>query len=351
MAVTHGDIGLSQPVASTITFKLDAVSLDANSTAVLREVMVLGSPQTSNALAAVTAAVPVSTEYGLAVRIVSGPSTFTDMPVRTIAPSTYGDGGLFRVAQSSAGDLNVTVAGYVAPSTVIALSSNAGAFTSSNSSLYLPVRVTNGTAFTDAVAYNVHNSTGDFTGSTVTGLPAMLRSGAAAEGSTDHFLVGWGSSDGAQYCALVNSTGLNIEGSTAIPAHTVAGLHVRQVPSSYQSTIVGSPSSNSTVLSTAISSVAGLSHKVYGYFIGASTSGNVSTLVFLSSGQGGDAGAAKNRWQVLLSSGYGAANLAISPAGGAFLFKTDIGEALTYRIESASTRITPTIALSFMTEA
>jgi hypothetical protein len=99
-----------------------------------------------------------------------------------------------------------------------------------------------------------------------------------------------------------------------------------------------------------LSCVAGLTHKVYGYFIGASTSGNVSTLIFLSSGSGGDAGVAKNRFAVLLSSAYGAANLAIGPNGGSFLFKGDAGETLNARIESASTRITARIGLSFFTE-
>jgi hypothetical protein len=65
---THEEIGLSQPAASTITHKLDAISLNKNSTTVLREVLVLGSPETSNALAAVLNSAPLSTAFALAVR-------------------------------------------------------------------------------------------------------------------------------------------------------------------------------------------------------------------------------------------------------------------------------------------
>lgn len=78
-------------------------------------------------MARVTNAAPASTNAGLNVRILSGPSSVADFSVRPIAPSTYGEGGLFRVAQSTAGDLNVTVAGYVAPSTTITVRSSTAA--------------------------------------------------------------------------------------------------------------------------------------------------------------------------------------------------------------------------------
>jgi hypothetical protein len=306
---THDDVGLSQPAPSTITKRLDAISLDHNSTVVVREVMVLGSPETTNALTAVLGGAPNSTAWAAVVRLVGGNSSAAE-----------GDGGIATHGNKS-----------------------------SNSSVYLPVRVTNGTAFTDAVSYNVHNSTGDFTGSTVTGLPAMLRSGAAAEGSTDHFLIPWGSSDGAAYVSLVTSTGLGISASTTTPGSNTAGLHVRQVPAAMESSVFSVASSNSTVVIPLISSAAGVGAKVFAYFIGASTSGDVSTFIFLSSGSGGDAGAAKNRFQVLLSSGYSAANLAVNPP--TFLFRADANEALNARIESASTRITATVSLSWFSEA
>lgn len=305
---THDDVGLSQPAASTITKRLDAISLDHNSTVVVREVMVLGSPETTNALTAVLNAAPVSTVWGAAVRLVSGPSSAAE------------------------GDQGVAVHGNK----------------SSNSSVYLPVRLTNGTGFLAPAVDFIHDSTMNV--STVGGPATMIRSGAAVGGTTDTWKVQWGTSNGAAYHALCTDTGVAINGSTSTPAHGVMALHVRPVPSSYQSTTISVESSNSTVVIPALSCVAGLTHKVYGYFIGASTSGNVSTLIFLSSGSGGDAGVAKNRFSVLLSSAYGAANLAISPSGGSFLFKSDASESLNVRIESASTRITARIGLSFFTE-
>lgn len=333
---THDDVGLSQPAASTITKKLDAISLDANSTVVLREVMVLGSPETTNALTAVLNAAPASTAWAAAVRIAGGPSSVADLAVRSVAPSTYADAGMRRAVQSTGSDLQVLLTGLQ------------GSSASSNSSIYMPVRLTNGTAFLQPAVDFVHDSTMNV--STVGGPATMIRSGAAVGGTTDTWKIQWGTSNGAAYVSLVTDTGVTITGSTATAAHGVAGLHVRPVGSSYQSTTVSIESSNSTVVIPVLSCVAGLTHKVYSYFIGASTSGNPSTLIFLSSGSGGDAGVAKNRYSVLLSSGYGAANLAMSPMGGAFLFRGDASESLNARIESASTRITARIGLSFYTE-
>ncbi len=77
MAIVHGDIGGAEP--STVTFKVDTVTLSQNSTTVHREVLVLGDPQSSIAYAVVKAAPPVSTEFGSVVRIASGPSSAADL--------------------------------------------------------------------------------------------------------------------------------------------------------------------------------------------------------------------------------------------------------------------------------
>jgi hypothetical protein len=377
---THGDIGLSQPAAATTTFKLDSITLDANSTAVHREVMVVGSPETTNALTAVLAAQPNSTAWGLAVRVVGGPSTISDLIVRTVAPSTYGDGGLHRVAQSTASDLLVRP---MSPSTY----ADVGIYRVQNSSaLDLRARVDQGianssagdrwsvisapasTVWASSAGFHFDSSGGllitpanaggvdythgsTFTLSSITGPAQMLTANTLPTAvSTGQFVASWGTLNGAQNSALVTSSGGLIDGSTVTAAHGILGLNVRQVPSSYQSTIVTVQSSNSTVLMTVLSSVAGLTHKVYAYFLGASTSGNNSTIIFLSSGLGGDAQAAKARWQVVQTSGMFGANLAINPTGGAFLFKTDASEPLTCRIESASTRVIESIAISWVTE-
>lgn len=114
------EIGLSEP--STITKKLAAISIDRNSTTQFQEVMSIGSPNSTTklAVAEVLGTAPQSTVVGLAVRVVSGPSTATDLAVRALLPSTVGDNRV-TVYQSSAADMNVTVAGYVAPSTLITI--------------------------------------------------------------------------------------------------------------------------------------------------------------------------------------------------------------------------------------
>ena len=104
---THGDIGLSQPASGTTTFKLDAISLDANSTVVLREVMVLGSPETTNALMAVLNAAPASTAWAGVVRIAGGPSSVADLAVRAVLSSTSTDNVV--TCRSSAANLLVSV--------------------------------------------------------------------------------------------------------------------------------------------------------------------------------------------------------------------------------------------------
>ena len=283
---THGDIGLSQPAASTITLKLDAISLDFNSTVALREVMVLGSPETTNAYAAVLAAAPASTAFGMVVRA---------LPVS--------------VFQSTAADLNVTVAGY---STTVNVSSLAG-------------------------AVNCRSSAANFLASIYQSTAADLQV-TASQNSTAWSVL----------ARVTTSSGGGVEGSSISPAHNALGLHVREVLSSQQSTTLVVTSSNSTVLRSLISSVAGLQHKVHAYYLGVSTGVELSTIVFVSSGTGGDAGVAKNRWAVAMSSLVFGANLAVSQP--CFLFRTDASEALNCRIESASTGVTARISLSWVTE-
>lgn len=273
---TFANIGLSQPASSTITHQLDAVVMDrgAGST-VLREVMVLGSPETTNALAAVLATAPASTAFGLVVR---------PLPVS--------------VFQSTAADLNVTVAGYVAPSTTVTVNGNV----SSNSSAYLPVRLTNGTAFiTPATDY--------------------------ADASTASNIAG---------PTLTYDNGSN---ATMRAVSLTLGFPVRITQQGPQSVTTVVTSSNSTVVLPLVSSVAAQAVKVLGYFVGCSTSGNVSTLVFMSSLVG-------DLWAVTLSSGVYGANL----ANPLYLFKTAAQCALNCRIESASTAITARVSLSYMQE-
>ena len=114
---TLRDIGLAEP--STLTARLAAVTITRNSTVQSQEILVIGDPDstTALALAKVTASPPPSTTMGLAVRIASGPSSAADLLMRAILPSTAAD-NLMTVYQSSAADLNVTVAGYSTVTTI-----------------------------------------------------------------------------------------------------------------------------------------------------------------------------------------------------------------------------------------
>lgn len=93
--------------SATVTFTVDAVQVTQNSSAVLREILVLGDPEVASSLglARITNTAPASTNAALNVRIASGPSSVADLTVRTASPSTYADVGIYRVQQSSAGDL------------------------------------------------------------------------------------------------------------------------------------------------------------------------------------------------------------------------------------------------------
>lgn len=174
--------------SATVTFTVGAVSLTRNSSAELQEILCIGDPEvaTSLGLARVTNAAPASTNAGLNVRILSGPSSVADFSVRPIAPSTYGDGGLYRVAQSSAGDLNVTVAGY---STIAQVSSVAGIVTvapgSTAPSTWFVTRMTDGSTFiTDSTLRAIRVTSADVGGSTQVAVSSLagaviMRSSAA----------------------------------------------------------------------------------------------------------------------------------------------------------------------------
>lgn len=71
--MSFSNIGLQEP--STITKSVASVTLTRNSSVEHQEILVIGDVSDTLAVARVLNSAPVSTEYGLAVRIVSGPST------------------------------------------------------------------------------------------------------------------------------------------------------------------------------------------------------------------------------------------------------------------------------------
>jgi hypothetical protein len=76
MAITHSDIGLSQPAASTITMKVGTVTLTRNSTVQHQDLITLADPDSTNGLARITDSAPASSMFGLVVRPV-GPTIVT----------------------------------------------------------------------------------------------------------------------------------------------------------------------------------------------------------------------------------------------------------------------------------
>lgn len=414
--------------SGTVTFTVAAVELTRNSSAELQEILCVGDPDISTNVGRVTSVPPDSTMAGVGVRIISGPSSLADFPVRVIFPSTATNNpvslpntqtinvrssaanALVSVYQSTAADLNVTVAGYVAPSTTVTVNGNA----SSNSSLYLPVRLTNGTAFLTAGAdYTDGSTASNIAGPTLlfdngtnatmrvvsltNGLPVNVVAGAAA-GST--LITVRQSTVGDLRAAVYQSTAADLNvtvagyvaPSTTVQVSSVGGAVVvrssaaDQLVTVYQSTfadlratvhnstigdLLASVQQNSTVwqvqnkpvfptiLSTSILVTSTHSTAVYELiasgaglrqkvcaYIVGSTHTNPSTLVFMSS-------LAIDRWHVPFgsgSSGMTGANL----ANAIPIFMTDAANALNCRVEGGSSvtaTVVTRVSVSYVAEA
>ena len=202
-----------------------------------------------------------SANNAIRVNVVAGSAASTIVTVST---------GSVRVHQSSAADLNVTVAGYsttvnvssgnlnvvgffdssnavqkvgdsvnsairvnvvagaAGGSTIVTISTIIGVVTvtpasTNNSSVYLPIRLTNGTAFiTPATDYQQAST---FISTAVVGPAVLMRAGAAAPSTTDTFVLPWASTFGAQYMIPVTDSGVSVMDSTnrAINVNVVAG--------------------------------------------------------------------------------------------------------------------------------
>ena len=117
---THGDIGLSQPAASTITMRLRTVTMDMNSTVTHQEVQTIGGAESSLEVARVMASVPGSTAYGLVVREAdpsTGPFAISSIAGPVTMRSSAAN-ALVTVYQSTATDLLARVNQGIGNSTV-----------------------------------------------------------------------------------------------------------------------------------------------------------------------------------------------------------------------------------------
>ena len=290
---------------------------------------------------------PVSVTRGLPVNVVAGSvavstgslrvhqSTAADLNVTVAGYSTVMSvsTGSVRVHQSTAADLNVTVAGYsttvnvsslagavivrssavdalvtVYQSTFAALQVQVNAPSTANSTNYLPVRITNSTAFLDgSLEYTDASTTSTLAG------PALTYNNSSAN-----------------TMRLVGVT-------QPLP------VQMRTGSLAYQSTCFSTMGNNSTS-STIVSSVAAERVKVYAYSITSTMNGSgANTVNFCSS-------LANVIWPITLralSSGVTGANLAVTPP--AFLFATEAASPLVFKIGPSTGSYT--LAFSYFMEA
>jgi hypothetical protein len=259
--------------SATITFKVRTVTINQNSTNMQQEILTIGEPLTSNAVARVLAAPPVSTEFGAAVRIVSGPSSAADLAVS--GNSTVFQGGSWTVrsnlsstsadnpvsaAQSGSWTVRANLSSTSADNPIqisvastafvknIGLSVDSSNFLNVNASLsvsalssissiagvvtvtpnstapttYYPVRITDGSTW---VVDYAQGST--FTSTLVGGGVNFLRAGASSVSSTDVFVMPWASTIGHQIVAVTDSSQAIVypadSANNAIRVNVVAG--------------------------------------------------------------------------------------------------------------------------------
>jgi hypothetical protein len=295
----------------------------------------LADRDNSTKVAAVLSEVqPASTAYGLVVRM---PAPITDSTNNALRVNV--------VAGSAAGSTEVTVrqSTYTDFNTLSRLADRDASTQVANITNTTPASTAYGLVIRDAIPQSTTVNVSSLAGA------VMVRSSAAdalvtvyqSTASALQATVSQNSTAWSVVARATTSSGGLLEGSTAAPAQGALGLHVRQAFSSCQSTTAAFTSSNSTVVREVIASVAGMRFFVSAYAVFASTSGNPSTLVFMSS-------LAIDRWSVGLSSGFSGANMAVSQPG--WIFRTDAQNALNLRIESASTAITARVSLSWFTE-
>lgn len=238
---TFSNIDGQEP--STVTFKLATVTQTRNSTLMHQEIMSLGDPDTSNAIAAVLNSAPASTAWALATRPVGTLTIQGNSTVAPLAGSTWATRPLqssaadlqmtatpvagstwnTRPIQSSAADLQMTatpVAGSTwrtQPGSTLWASSAGFHFDSSGalqiagsitatagstvSTGFISVRISDGSTW---VVDYAQGST--FTSTLVAGGVNFLRAGVSSVSSTDVFVMPWGSTFGHQVIAVTDSS-------------------------------------------------------------------------------------------------------------------------------------------------
>lgn len=306
---TFNHISGAEP--STITFKLATVTQTRNSSAMHQEILTIGDPDSSLALAAVLNAVPASTAWGVVVRqvgnssiqgnstvfqgtspwVIAGNSTVAPLAGSTWAtrPVQSSQADLRMTAyQSTAADLNVTIAGnstVVQGTTPWTIAGNSTVIVQSGNS---SVIVTSGNS-------SVIVTSGNLTSTCVQG--------------TSPWVVA------------------EIMQSSVAPSSNSSGVIVRQVIDAL-TTFASTTALASTVLSV-VSSVANIRAYVTAFTL-TSTNQTAAQWGFYSSN-------GTLLWPMIvaaLSSAVAGMNLAVAPPG--YLFRTAASDALNFKTNGAT---------------
>lgn len=345
---TFSNIGIDEP--GTIDKRAASVSLDRGGVVEEREIVVLGDPDSTNAIAAVLNTTPGSTAWALAVREVAQTTTVQvssvggAVTVRSSAADAFVTVSPNSTAAPASNDTGVVVrqVGYVAPSTTQQVSSVAGRVEVGEYSSAAPAATSTGLVVRQvgySTTINVSSLAGLVAVSSIAGRTLVDQNSTVwpvqVSSVAGRILADQNSTVWFTQAVMRDGSGTALVASTSPASSGSQGLHVRQILPGLQSTAFSTIGNNSTS-STIVSSVAGVRHCVYAYSI-TSTVQAVNTLTFASS-------LANLIWTVQLqsiSSGISGANLAVSPPG--WLFATDVANPLVFKV----TGTTGTYHLSF----
>lgn len=299
---TFNHIGGAEP--STVTFKLATVTQTRNSSVMHQEIMALGDPDSSLALAAVLNAIPASSVWGLVVRPVGNSSIQGNCTV-VQGTSPWVIAGNSSVAQASTvWEAQITnqvrVSNSTAADLLVQISGNSTAIIQGNSTVAPLAGSTWNTR-------PIQSSAGD-----------LQMTATPAAGSTWNVRPVQSSAADHQVTATI---GTNLQ-SSVMPSSGSSGLIVRQVIDGIAT--FASTSALATTSAAVTSSAANLRSYVTAYTI-TSTNQTPAHWGFYSSN-------ATLLWPMTiaaLSSGVAGANLA--SAAPAYLFRTAAGEALNFK--------------------
>lgn len=310
---TFNHISGAEP--STVTFKAATVTQTRNSSVMHQEIISIGDPDSSLAIGAVLNTDPASTAWGLVtrdvrystivsvaampansslvqvsafsaalissaavaanssalnVRVVGGASSAADFKVTTTPVSTgWVKQAGFSVDSSNYLNVNASFTG----STIVTVSTIVGVVTvrpesTANSSAYLAVRLTDGTAFAALQADYVHGSS--LTPSTIAAPSLLYRASSTTPppvSTSDLFAVAWGTLNGAGVQTLVTSSGESVMDSStpsvkvSIVSGAAAGstgpLTVRQLLDSSGGSVTAADSANNAIRVNVVAGAAG----------------------------------------------------------------------------------------------